>query len=113
MRACLMASRVLYSVSRDGLGIPVATHVNEGGTPFVSLVATGRSRVAFLATGTFETMIAIAAFFFVADYTLSFVAVFRAAHARAERHAAVSRGRTSVDDGLRARSARSRSWRAP
>src|SRR4029079_3132169 len=30
----------------------------------------------FLATGTFSTMIAIAAFFFVASYTLSFIAVF-------------------------------------
>jgi len=72
----LMGSRVLYSVSRDGLGLPFATHVNRGGTPVPSLAMTGVIAVAFLATGTFNTMIAIAAFFFVGSYTLSFIAVF-------------------------------------
>jgi APA family basic amino acid/polyamine antiporter len=81
VNACLlMASRVLYSISREGLGIPVATRVNAGGTPTVSLVLTGLVALAFLATGTFETIIAIAAFFFVADYALSFVAVFVLRH---------------------------------
>ena len=77
VNACLlMGSRVLFSVSRDGLGLRPATRVNAGGTPSVSLVLTGIVALAFLATGTFQTIIAIAAFFFVADYTLSFAAVF-------------------------------------
>jgi APA family basic amino acid/polyamine antiporter len=77
VNACLlMGSRVLYSVSRDGLGLPFATQVNTGGTPVPALLITGAVAVAFLATGTFNTMIAIAAFFFVAGYTLSFLAVF-------------------------------------
>jgi APA family basic amino acid/polyamine antiporter len=77
VNACLlMGSRVLYSVSRDGLGLPFATYVNRGGTPVVSLIGTGAVAVAFLAGGTFNTIIAIAAFFFVAGYTLSFFAVF-------------------------------------
>lgn len=77
VNACLlMASRVMYSVSRDGLGVSLMTRVNRGGTPVTSLVATGVVALAFLATGTFQTMIAIAAFFFVAAYTLSFLAVF-------------------------------------
>ena len=77
VNACLlMGSRVLYSVSRDGLGLPFATQVNAGGTPGVALVATAAVSLAFLASGTFNTMIAIAAFFFVAGYTLSFLAVF-------------------------------------
>jgi len=77
VNACLlMASRVMYSVSRDGLGLSMMTRVNSGGTPVTSLVASGLVSLAFLATGTFETMIAIAAFFFVAAYTLSFIAVF-------------------------------------
>ncbi len=81
VNACLlMASRVLYSVSRDGLGFSMTTHVNKGGTPVASLVASGAVALTFLATGTFETMIAIAAFFFVADYTLSFLAVFLLRH---------------------------------
>ncbi|MGE5730813.1 MAG: amino acid permease, partial [Gemmatimonas sp.] len=69
-----------YSVSRDGLGIPVATRVNAGGTPTVALVLSGLVAIAFLTTGTFQTIIAIAAFFFVADYALSFVAVFVLRH---------------------------------
>jgi basic amino acid/polyamine antiporter, APA family len=72
----LMSSRVLFSVSRAGLGIPAATRVNAGGTPTVALVSSALVAIAFLATGTFQTIIAIAAFFFVADYTLSFIAVF-------------------------------------
>lgn len=75
--ACiLMASRVLYSVSRDGLGPAVATRVNVGGAPTVSLVLTGLVSVAFIATKTVTTIVAVAAFFFVADYMLSFAAVF-------------------------------------
>ena len=77
VNACLlMASRVLYSFSRDGLGLSAATRVNRGGTPTLALIATGAVALVFLATGTFATMIAIAAFFFVASYTLSFIAVF-------------------------------------
>jgi APA family basic amino acid/polyamine antiporter len=77
VNACLlMASRVLYGVSRDGLGLRPATKVNRGGTPVVALVAGGLVAIAFLLSGTFETIIAIAAFFFVASYTLSFIAVF-------------------------------------
>jgi len=85
VNACLlMASRVLYSVSRDGLGVPIATRVNRGGTPTVALTLSGLVALAFLATGTFETIIAIAAFFFVADYALSFVAVFVPRHREPE-----------------------------
>jgi APA family basic amino acid/polyamine antiporter len=77
VNACLlMGSRVLYSFSRDGLGMSAATRVNTGGTPTLALVATGVVALMFLATGTFSTIIAIAAFFFVASYALSFIAVF-------------------------------------
>jgi APA family basic amino acid/polyamine antiporter len=77
VNACLlMASRVLNAVSRDGLGVSVASSVNRGGTPAVALVGTAIVTLTFLATGTFNTMIAIAAFFFVGSYTLSFLAVF-------------------------------------
>src|SRR5207248_6957050 len=71
-----MSSRVLFGVSRDGIGPRVATRVNEGGTPTVALIASSLVSLAFLATGTFQNVIAVAAFFFVADYALSFLAVF-------------------------------------
>ena len=77
VNACLlMSSRVLFAVARDGIGPRVATHVNEGGTPTVALIASAAVSLLFLATGTFENVIAVAAFFFVADYALSFLAVF-------------------------------------
>jgi APA family basic amino acid/polyamine antiporter len=81
VNACLlMASRVLYSMGRDGLGPAAATRVNPGGAPTVSMIATGFVAIAFLATGTFNSLIGIAAFFFVADYALSFIALFVLRH---------------------------------
>ena len=77
VNACLlMSSRVLFGVSRDGLGPRVATRVNDGGTPSVSLIASALVSLLFLMTGGFSRAIAIAAFFFVAEYALSFLAVF-------------------------------------
>ena len=77
VNACvLMSSRVLFGVSRDGLGPRVATRVNPGGSPTVALLLSGLVSVAFIATGTFQNVIAVAAFFFVADYSISFLAVF-------------------------------------
>jgi APA family basic amino acid/polyamine antiporter len=77
VNACLlMSSRVLFGVGRDGIGPRIATRVNEGGTPTVALIASAVVSLLFLATGTFQTVIAVAAFFFVADYALSFLAVF-------------------------------------
>lgn len=77
VNACLlMASRVLYAMSRDGLGIRMATRVNAGGVPTVALLLGALVALAFIATGTFESVIAVAAFYFVANYALSFLAVF-------------------------------------
>jgi hypothetical protein len=57
-------------------------------------------------TGTFETVIAKLAFFFVANYTLSFVTLFVLRRREPDAHAAVSRVGTSVHDRPRARSRR-------
>ena len=77
VNACLlMSSRVLFGVARDGLAPRPATAVNAGGTPTIALIASALVSLGFLATGTFESVIAVAAFFFVADYALSFLAVF-------------------------------------
>jgi basic amino acid/polyamine antiporter, APA family len=72
----LMASRVLYALGRDGLGPRPAAYVNAGGTPTIALFLSSVLALGFLATGTFRSVIAVAAFFFVANYTLSFIAVF-------------------------------------
>jgi APA family basic amino acid/polyamine antiporter len=75
--ACqLMAPRVIFAMSRDGL-MPVSVgRVNEGGTPTVSTVISTAVALAFIATNTFDTALALIAFFFVANYTLSFISVF-------------------------------------
>jgi APA family basic amino acid/polyamine antiporter len=72
----LIASRVPYAMGSDGLMPGAATRVNAGGTPTVALAASGIATIAFVATGTFETVIAIASLFFVMKYLVSFSAVF-------------------------------------
>lgn len=72
----LMAPRVLYAMSKDGLFWRGAREVNQGGTPDVALIISSMLAAAFIVTGTFVTVIAKLAFFFVANYTLSFVTLF-------------------------------------
>jgi APA family basic amino acid/polyamine antiporter len=73
----LMATRVIYAMSRDGLFTERAAVVNVGGTPTVSLFLSAAVAVIFIVFGrTFERVIIICAFFFVANYILSFVSLF-------------------------------------
>jgi basic amino acid/polyamine antiporter, APA family len=73
----LMASRVLYAMSRDGAVTSRASAVNEGGTPTTALLASTVVAMVFVVFGrTFETVITVLAFFFVANYTLSFTSLF-------------------------------------
>jgi APA family basic amino acid/polyamine antiporter len=70
----LMASRVLYRLGARGF-VPGAEKVNAGGTPTVSLLITTVVTIAMVLTGTFETVLALTAFFFVAQYTVDFAAL--------------------------------------
>ncbi|HKO99152.1 MAG TPA: APC family permease [Pyrinomonadaceae bacterium] len=73
----LMSTRVLFAISRDGLFTHRASVVNEGGTPTVALFMSAAVAVLFILFGqTFGQVITVLAFFFVANYTLSFIAVF-------------------------------------
>jgi len=73
----LMASRVLFAMSRDGLMSPAFTRVNAGGTPTMALLLSAAVAILFIVFGrTFSTVITILAFFFVANYALSFLCVF-------------------------------------
>lgn len=78
INAChLMATRVLFAMSRDGLFLRKAATVNLGGTPAVALLFSAAVTVLFVVFGkTFETVITVCAFFFVANYILSFISVF-------------------------------------
>jgi basic amino acid/polyamine antiporter, APA family len=73
----LMASRVLFAMSRDRLVSPHLATVNPGGTPTVALLLSAAVAILFIVFGrTFSTVITVLAFFFVANYTLSFLSVF-------------------------------------
>jgi basic amino acid/polyamine antiporter, APA family len=73
----LMATRTLFAMSRDGLFSASAANVNRGGTPAVALFLGEAVVLLFIAFGqTFDKVITIIAFFFVAAYMLSFISVF-------------------------------------
>jgi APA family basic amino acid/polyamine antiporter len=78
INAChLMATRVLFAMSRDGLFVERAATVNPGGTPAFALLLSAAVAVLFILFGqTFENVITVLAFFFVATYALSFLSVF-------------------------------------
>ena len=71
----LMATRVIYAMSRDQLFFRVVSRVNNGGTPAAGLLLSAMVGVAF-AVFSFERVIAMLAFFFVTNYVLSFVSLF-------------------------------------
>jgi APA family basic amino acid/polyamine antiporter len=73
----LFCPRILYAMSRDGLFPRWGATVNAGGTPTYTLLLSGGLAIGFLLTGTFNSVIAVAAFFFVLNYVFSFAAVFK------------------------------------
>ena len=73
----LEASRVLFALGRDRLMSTRVAAVNEGGTPTVALLLSTVVAVLFILFGqTFATVITVLSFFFVSNYTLSFISVF-------------------------------------
>lgn len=72
----LMATRVLFGLSRDGLFLKHLVSVNKGGTPVPALWLSAAVSVLFILSGSFNKVIAVLAFFFVINYTLSFVSLF-------------------------------------
>ncbi len=71
----LFCSRTLYSMSRDALFFRQAASVNAGGTPALALFLSTVVGVLFV-LGSFERVIAMLSFFFVANYTLSYASLF-------------------------------------
>jgi len=72
----LISPRVPVAMAEDGLISAVATDVSASGTPRVTLIASALVAAAFVLTGTFNQVLALLAFFFVANYTLSFTSLF-------------------------------------
>lgn len=77
VNACqLMATRVLFAMSRDGLFSTKGARANEGGTPTVALFFSTLVAALFIVTGTVDQVLAVVAFFFVVNYAISFGVVF-------------------------------------
>jgi APA family basic amino acid/polyamine antiporter len=72
----LIASRLPFAMSRDRLLWRGLETVSVSGTPRPSLVASAIASSLLLVTGTFDQILALAAFFYVVCYTASFVSVF-------------------------------------
>jgi basic amino acid/polyamine antiporter, APA family len=71
----LFCTRTLYAMSCDGLFFRSFTRVNRGGTPTLSLLLSTIVGVLFV-LGSFEIVIAMLSFFFVANYALSYASLF-------------------------------------
>jgi APA family basic amino acid/polyamine antiporter len=76
INACQMfAARTLFAMSSDRLFFKQASRVNKGGTPVNSLLLSTIIGIIFI-LGSFERVIAMLSFFFVANYTLSYASLF-------------------------------------
>ena len=71
----LFCTRTLHAMSCDGLFFRPVAKVNPGGTPALALLLSTIAGVLFV-LGTFERVIAMLSFFFVANYTLSYTSLF-------------------------------------
>jgi basic amino acid/polyamine antiporter, APA family len=71
----MLTPRILFSMARDGLLPQSLTSVNKGGTPAVALFLCSFASVILVLTGTFESLVAIAAILFVANYLPVFAAL--------------------------------------
>ena len=77
LNACLMFTpRTLFALGRDRLFSTKAAFVNKGGTPAVALLITFIVAVFLIATGTFEKIFSIYAFFAVAGNILLICSLF-------------------------------------
>jgi APA family basic amino acid/polyamine antiporter len=72
----LQSSRVPYAMASDGLMPSRLTKTNTGGSPTFALALSAGISIALIASGTFGTVIAIAAFFFVLQYAVTFTSLF-------------------------------------
>jgi APA family basic amino acid/polyamine antiporter len=72
----LEGSRVLFGMGRDRFFSRRAAAVNAGGTPNIALFLSTAATMAFIATGSLEKVLAVTAFFFVANYAVSFISLF-------------------------------------
>lgn len=76
----LMGSRVAYGLGRDAAAPGWLGRASDAGTPRPAILLSATLSAAFLLTGTFERVVALCSFLFVAGYAMSFAAVFVLRH---------------------------------
>lgn len=72
----LSGSRISYAMSSDQLMPAALQRVNRGGTPVYGLLMQTTIVLVMVVTSTFNTVVALLAFFFVANYVLVFTSLF-------------------------------------
>ena len=111
MNACaLMAPRVMLAMSRDRLLPGAFETVNAGGTPTVAHWTSIGVAAGFIVSGTFNTVLALCAFFFVVELHAVVPERVRAPAEGARYPEAVAGARVSVHHGRSRCWARWRSW---
>ncbi|HEV7504638.1 MAG TPA: APC family permease [Thermoanaerobaculia bacterium] len=71
----MIGTRVLFAMGRDGLVSRRTASVNAGGTPDIATVVTTAVAVLLIASGTFQTLIALASVFLAANYCVCCLAL--------------------------------------
>jgi APA family basic amino acid/polyamine antiporter len=71
----MIGARIMFGLGRDGLIWKRMATVNAGGTPTVAMVITTIVSVGLIATGTFQRLIALTAFWLAANYCACCVAL--------------------------------------
>jgi len=71
----MTGTRILFAVSRDGLFWSRASRVAPNGTPRTALAIAAASSLALVLSGTVDRLIAMAGFFYVANYCWSYVSL--------------------------------------
>jgi basic amino acid/polyamine antiporter, APA family len=71
----MIGARILFAMGRDGLVSRRTASVNAGGTPDVATLVTTVVAVLLIASGTFQTLIALASVFLAVNYCVSCLAL--------------------------------------
>jgi APA family basic amino acid/polyamine antiporter len=71
----MIGTRILFALGRDGLLWPQLAAVNPRGTPGIATLATTAIAIALIATGTFERLVALTAFYLALNYAAACLAL--------------------------------------
>jgi APA family basic amino acid/polyamine antiporter len=72
----MIGTRILFAMGRDGLLWKETAAVNTGGTPTIATLVTTAVAVVLIASGSFQRLVAITAFFLALNYGICCLALF-------------------------------------